>query len=402
MIPGGEEQQENPMKVDVVIVGGGVIGSAIAYFLSAHPGFDGSVLVVERDMTYTDGSTARSAGSIRQQFSTPENIAISQYGVAFLQQLDRHLAVEGEVPHISFVAGGYLFLASEKGRRNLQSNYNTQCEEGVQVSWLERGGLSERFPWLNVDDLSAGCIGERDEGWFDPYALLQGFKRKAQQHGVVYQQDTVAGIGRSGARVDSIDLASGTTVSCGYIINAAGPRAARVAEMAKLKVPVFPRKRYVYVFDCRTPIPECPLVVDPSGCYFRPEGSSFICGLSPPPDEDPDCLDLEVDFDYFDERIWPLLAHRVPAFEAIKRTRAWAGHYAYNTFDQNAILGPHPEVGNFLFANGFSGHGLQQAPAVGRAISEWLIYGESRSLDLRRLMYDRLAENRPILELNVV
>ena len=182
-----------------------------------------------------------------------------------------------------------------------------------------------------------------------------------------------------------------------------GAQAGRVAALAGIALPVAPRKRFVYVFDCRTPIePLAPLTIDPSGVYFRPEGKGFIGGVSPPEDRDPDSDDLEVEYDLFEETVWPALAARVPAFEAIKLTGAWAGHYDYNIVDQNGIVGRHPEVANLIFANGFSGHGLQQSPAVGRAVAELILQGGYRSIDLTRFGYERFARDEPILELNVV
>jgi FAD-dependent oxidoreductase domain-containing protein 1 len=173
--------------------------------------------------------------------------------------------------------------------------------------------------------------------------------------------------------------------------------------MAELELPVRPRKRYVYHFDCRTAVHDAPLLVDPGGVYFRPEGPSYIGGFSPHAgDPDPDALDLEVDRAAFERVMWPALAHRVPAFEELRLLDAWAGHYEVNTLDHNAIIGPHPEVTNFLFANGFSGHGLQQAPATGRGLAEWIAYGEYRSLDLSPLGYERIARGEPLRELNVV
>lgn len=387
---------------DVVIVGGGVIGSAIAYFLVANPEFDGRVVVVERDPSYQDGSTARSAGSIRQQFSTPENIAISQFGIRFLKRLPEYLAVDGESPDVQFHEGGYLFLATARGAAALETSVATQHRMGANTLHLNPDQLRQRFPWLQLDDIAAGALGVENEGWFDPYALLQALRRKAIALGVQYRGNEVVGLRRTGNRINAVLLADGERMAGGQVINAAGPRARAVAAMARIELPVRPRKRYVFVFACRTALADCPLVIDPSGCYFRPEGAQFICGMSPPPEEDPDCLDLDVDYDVFEQRLWPILAHRVPAFEAIKRTAAWAGHYAYNSFDQNAILGPHPDVQNLLFANGFSGHGLQQAPAVGRGISELVVHGEYRSLDLSRLGFERLLRNEPICETKVV
>jgi glycine/D-amino acid oxidase-like deaminating enzyme len=144
------------------------------------------------------------------------------------------------------------------------------------------------------------------------------------------------------------------------------------------------------------------MVIDPSGAYFRPEGEGFICGIAPPPDQDPECLDFDVQHHLFEEVLWPILAARVPGFEALRLQRSWAGHYDMNLLDHNLILGGHPEVDNLLFANGFSGHGMQQSPAVGRALSELVTHGQFRSLDLQAFGWERVLRQRPLLEINVV
>jgi len=388
---------------EVVIVGGGVIGSAVAFFLASDPAFRGRVAVVEKDPSYQSGATGRSAGSIRQQFSTPENVAISRYGAAFLKRLPEHLAVNGEVPDLQFQEKGYLFLAGPAGAEILRANHAVQRAGGAQVALLDPDALRERFPWLRVDDLAAGSLGLADEGWFDPFALLQAFRAKARSLGVDYLADEVTGLELARGRVTAARLASGGRLACGWLVNAAGVRGRRVAAMAGVELPVSARKRCVFVFDCREALPGCPLVIDPSGLYFRPEGSGFICGISPAEGEpDPESEDFEVEHALFEERLWPLLAERVPAFEAIKPTGAWAGHYDVNTYDHNAVLGPHPEIANLLFANGFSGHGLQQSPAVGRGLAEWIVQGGWKSLDLSRFAYDRLAAGRPLREVAVV
>ena len=387
---------------DVVIVGGGAIGSSIACFLAAEPAFGGTVLVVERDPSYVECSTARSVGAIRVQFSTPENINISMFGMEFLKSIDEHLSVDGDVPDVSYTKGGFLFLASREGVAVLEEKQAIQSRCGADVALLSPGELAERFPWMTVSDLGGGSFGLADEGWFDPYALLQAFRRKARSLGVDYAADEVVGMNRSASRVTAVTLRDGGEVACGTVIDAAGPRAAQVAAMASLNLPVRPRKRFVFAFQCADEITGCPLVVDPTGLYFRPEGTGFITGISPPPEEDPDCLDFDVDYPWFEDRLWPVLAARVKAFEAIKQTRSWAGHYAVNTIDHNAVLGPHPEVANFLFANGFSGHGIQQSPAVGRAICELVTHGEYRSLDLSRFSFARLERGETVRELNVV
>ncbi|MGQ0663912.1 MAG: NAD(P)/FAD-dependent oxidoreductase [Pseudomonadota bacterium] len=387
---------------DVVIVGGGAIGSAIAYFLAGETDFRGRVLVVEKDPSYAEAATGRSAGGIRQQFSTPENIRMSLFGARFLKSIGEHLAVDGEAPEISFVEGGYLFLADAAGLAVLKRNHEVQVANGADIALLTPGELHERFPWLAARALAGGALGLKNEGWFDPYALLQAFKRKARSLGVAYAADEAIGLTRAGSRMTGVRLAKGGEVPCAVVVNAAGPAAADIAAMAGLPLPVRPRKRFVYVFDCRTPVAGAPLVTFPDGVYFRPEGAHFIAGVSPHADRDQDCRDFEIDTRPFEEVVWPSLARLVPAFAAIQLVRAWAGHYDYNTLDQNAILGPHPEIANFFFANGFSGHGLQQAPAAGRCIAELVAYGAYRSLDLSRFSYRRVIAGEAIPERNVV
>ncbi len=387
---------------DVAIVGGGVIGSSIAYWLAADPYFDGSVVVVERDPSYAESSTTRSAGSIRQQFSTPENIAMSLFGADFLRRLGEVLAVDGDAPDASFVEGGYLFLATEATRPIAEANYATQSAQGASVALLGPEALAIKFPWLRTEGIALGSFGYANEGWFDPWALLQAFRRKARSLGVEYRDDRVVGFDMERGRVAGLRLGSGTTLACGAAVNAAGPRAAEVAAMAGIDLPVRPRKRVVHVFDCRTEVPNCPLIVNPNGVYVRPESGQFICGVAPPEDRDPDTLDLDPDYALFDEIVWPTLAERIPAFEAIKPIRAWAGHYAVNTLDRNALLGLHPASPNLYFANGFSGHGLQQAPAVGRAIAELIVHGRYVALDLSRFGVERVVTGVAVHEVNVV
>ncbi len=389
-------------SVDVLIVGGAAVGSAAAYFLRSQRAFKGSVLVVEKDFSYAQCATARSAASIRHQFSTPENIRMSQFGTDFIRNIGEHLAVDGVVPEVGFHEGGYLFLATPAGRPVLESNHQIQRGLGVDVALLGPAQLRERFPWLATGDLGGGSLGLSGEGWLDAYGLMRAFRHKAESLGAEYLQAQAVQVQRSGRRITSVALSDGSTVSCGVVINAAGTGAAQFAQCAGIDLPVQSRKRCVFYCTSPAQLGPCPLVIDPSGAYFRPEGPGFICGISPPDAQDPECFDFEVQHALFDAVLWPTLAARVPAFEALRVQNAWAGHYDVNTLDHNMVLGPHPELDNLLFANGFSGHGMQHAAAVGRALSEHVTFGGYRTLDLSALGWARVIDNRPVLEVNVV
>ena len=386
----------------VAIIGGGAVGSAIASFLLGDPAFAGEVTVSERDPSYARASSALSASSIRQQFSTAINIEIGQFGIEFLRGVGERLAVGGERPEIGLVEGGYLFLASAAGRATLEENHRIQKTLGADVALLDPAGLRARFPWISTEGVVLGSLGLSGEGWFDGYSLLQAYRRKARSLGATYIAAEARGFDRDGARISAVRLADGSTVPCDIAVNAAGPWAREPAAWLGMDLPVRARRRSVFVFTCPTPILDAPLLIDPSGVYFRPEGRGFICGTSPDPARDPDDLPLDPEHELFEEVIWPVLAQRVPAFEALRQTSAWAGYYELNTFDYNGIVGSPPEVPNLIFANGFSGHGLQQSPAVGRGVAELIAHGGYRTLDLSPLAFERIAANRPLLEKNVV
>ena len=388
---------------DVVIVGGAMIGSAVAWFLAADPDFDGRVLVVERDPALTRASSALSASCIRHQFSNAVNVAMSMFGTDYIRNFRERLDGDPEIPEITLKEIGYLFLATEAGVPVLRENQAVQAGCGAATTLMTPEEVAERFPFYRLDDITLASFNPSGEGWFDGMAMLQWWRRKARERGVEYLHGEVTGIDRRGGRVEGVTLASGETVACGTLVNAAGPAAGRVAAMAGIDLPVEPRKRCLFVFDCRADLGQpMPLTIDPSGVHCRSEGEFYLAGTVPEADGPADPNDFDVEYAEFEEIIWPALAHRVPVFEAIKLVNAWAGHYDYNTLDQNAVVGPHPEAGNFLFANGFSGHGLQQAPAVGRAIAELVAHGGYRSLDLTELSYARVAEGRPFLEKAII
>lgn len=387
------------VRYDIVIIGGAIVGSSIAYYLRQE-GFGGSIALIERDPQFAQAATTLSMASIRQQFSILENIRLSQFTLALFRRLQQEFGPDAD---IGFREGGYLILASEEGLPVLKANHATQLAEGADILLEDTDALVRRFPWMSAEGVVGGAYGQSGEGWFDAHALL-GLLRKALKGKVDLLTGDVAGIAREGARVTAVTLADGSRIEAGTVINAAGPNAGKVAAMAGIALPVEPRKRTVFVFEAREKYTDMPLLVDPSGIYVRPEGSVYLTGGAEPEEGDgpADPNDFEADWSLFEEVVWPTLATRIPAFEAIKATRAWAGHYDYNTLDQNAVIGPHPEVGNFLFANGFSGHGLQQAPAVGKALAELVVHGRYRTIDCTAFSYERVAAGRAFRELNVI
>lgn len=377
---------------EIIIIGGGAMGSSIAWHLAGDPHFDGTITVVERDPTYARASSALSASSIRQQFSTPLNIHLSRYGIGFLRQAKGVLDVD-----LGLREPGYLFLASSAGEAVLRANNAIQTGEGCAVELLDPAGLAQKFPTISTDGVVLASHGTANEGWFDGPALLQGFRRKARERGVAYVDDEVVGLAPH-----EVTLRSGRTLSARTIVIAAGPWSGEVAGMTGIALPVEPRRRSVFVFDCRETLPLLPLTIDPSGVWFRPEGRFWLAGTTPAPGNDAAGAPLEVQHQEWDDMVWPALAQRVPAFEAAKVVNSWAGYYEYNTFDQNGIVGRHLEIDSIVFATGFSGHGIQQSPAVGRAVAELIVHGSYRTLDLSPFGYERISAGRPVRELNVV
>ncbi|TPK93259.1 MULTISPECIES: FAD-binding oxidoreductase [unclassified Mesorhizobium] len=388
------------MRYDIVIIGGAIVGSSVAYYLREE-GFTGSIALIERDPQFSHAATTLSLASIRQQFSIPENIRLSQFTLKLFRRLKEVFGADAD---IGFREGGYLILAGEAGLPILKANHETQIAEGSDILLEDAGQLARRFPWLSVEGITAGAFGCSGEGWFDAHALLTLFRKALRDKKIDFIAASATGIAREGNRVTGVSLDNGETLAAGIVVNAAGPNAGKVAGFAGLALPVEPRKRNVFVFEAREKYADMPLLVDPSGIYVRPEGSVYLTGGAEPEEGDvaPDPKDFDVNWPLFEEVIWPTLAARIPAFEAIKPTRAWVGHYDYNTLDQNAVIGPHPEVENFLFVNGFSGHGLQQAPAVGKSLAELIVHGGYRTVDCRAFGYERVAEGRAFRELNVI
>ncbi|XP_039728676.1 FAD-dependent oxidoreductase domain-containing protein 1 isoform X1 [Pteropus medius] len=425
-----------PEHSDVVIVGGGVLGLSVAYWLKKLEKQRGAiqVLVVERDHTYSRASTGLSVGGIRQQFSLPVNVQLSLFSVDFLRNINDYLAVVDDPPlDPRFNPSGYLLLASEKGAAIMENNVKMQRQEGAKVCLMSPEQLRNKFPWINTEGVALASYGLEGEGWFDPWSLLWGLRRKVQSMGVLFCQGEVTRFVSSSNRMETTNGEEVTLkrihevhvkmdhsleyqpVECAIVINAAGAWSGQVAELAGIgkgppgtlqgtKLPVEPRKRYVYLWHCpEGPGLETPFIADTSGVYFRREGlgNNYLGGRSPTEEEEPDPGNLEVDHDFFQDKVWPQLAQRVPAFENLKVRRAWAGYYDYNTFDQNGVVGPHPLVVNMYFATGFSGHGLQQAPAVGRAVAEMVLEGHFQTINLSPFLFSRFYLGEKVQECNI-
>jgi FAD-dependent oxidoreductase domain-containing protein 1 len=388
------------MHFDIIIIGGAIVGSSVAWYLREE-GFAGSIGLVERDASFRHSATALSCASIRQQFSIAENIRLSQFTLGLFRRLREEFGTDAD---IGFRENGYLILAGAAGADTLRANHQVQSGEGADIVLEDAAALAARFPWLATEGLALGALGLSGEGWFDAHQLLALFRKGLRARDVAFLPGEVVSIERQAGRIAAVGMADGTRIGAGAVVNAAGPNAGQVAALAGVQLPVEPRKRSVFVFEARERFEDMPLIVDPTGVYVRPEGSVYICGGA----EDEgleaaaDPRDFEPEWPLFEESIWPVLAARIPAFEAIKPTRAWAGHYDFNTLDQNAVIGGHPDVENLYLCNGFSGHGLQQAPAAGRAIAELVVHGGYRTIDCSAFGYERIAQGRPYRELNVI
>ncbi len=384
-----------PNSADVVIVGGGIIGTCTAFFLR-ELGFAGSVLVLERDMSFRTASTTLSAAGIRQQFTTALNARMSQFGFAFMRGLPQRFGPEADV---SLVENGYLVVADAAGEPARRQAHAGTVAQGGEIAWLDPAALAARFAWLNTADLAGGTLGLAGEGWFDAHLLLAAVRRAAQSMGVAFREAEVVGVEAEPARVTAVRLADGSRVACGTLVNAAGPRSGALARLWGAVLPVEPRKRTVFVIQAPLDGAHMPMLFDVSGVWMRPESRGFICGIQPPAERDGHPGDdFEPDHNLFESAVWPALAHRVPALQQLRVVGAWAGHYEMNLLDHNGVVGPDTARQNLVYATGFSGHGVMHAPATGRAVAELIVHGGYRTLDLAPLGFGRIARNEPLVE----
>ncbi|RSL98265.1 hypothetical protein CEP52_010424 [Fusarium oligoseptatum] len=401
-------RKPSSLTYDVAIVGGATSGSAIAWFLASNPDFKDKVLVVERDPSLSYSATQASNNCMRQQFATEINVKIAQYAAEFVKDFRKNLGCEdGDgIPDIPIRNFGYLYLAdNDDFAAILEKDQQLQaaCGAGTQIISAEE--VAAKYPFFATDDIKAGSLNTVDEGAFDALGMVRGLRKKAQQHGVDYIHNEVTGIGLKGNRVQSITLKTGEVITVGTVVNAAGTRAAQVSRLAGIDLPIEARRRYTYIFSVDEPLPQdLPLTIDPSGVHMRSyREKDYLIGCPPiGPDVAVDVDDFDYAEDIWNNKMLPVLQRRVPQFSTAKVTHSWMGHYEFNTFDHNAIIGPHSEIENLMFCVGFSGHGSQQAPACGRGIAELITYGGFRTLDLSALSYARIAKGKPLMERAVI
>jgi sarcosine oxidase subunit beta len=381
---------------DVVIIGGGIVGSSIAYHLTEQG--CSNVLVVERESHQGKGSTGKSMGGVRAQFSTPVNIQMSLYSIPFYSTFDERLGHPA-----GYRAQGYLFLATTDAHlRYLATNMEQQRALGVTtVEKLSANEIARRYPQLRTDDVLGGNFCSTD-GFVDPYSAMTGFMTRASEQGAKLWRGTeVTGIVRDQNGITAVNT-SRETISTRSVVNAAGAWAACIAKMVNLELPVEPLRRMLVPTEPFNEYPHsAPMTIDMSnGFHFRPESLGFLMAWNDP-EETPG---YKMDFDpNFVEKILERAASRVPCFErvAVNPKRAWAGLYEM-TPDHHPILGPVPEVPGFYCANGFSGHGVMHAPATGKILSDLVLRGKTDLIDASLLNLQRFAEGREIHETAVL
>ena len=376
---------------DVAIIGGGIIGSSVAYFLlSEDPQL--SVSVIEPDPTYEFASALRSSGGCRVQFTGEENIAMSLFSIDFIKNFESMMSTNKHPAHVDWVEGGYLFIVPPDNAGQLEKNVSLQNAHGAAVNLLSPRELKEAFPSMRVDDLGAGAHSPHD-GWCDPHGLLWGFRRKAIELGATYITARVIDAREDGSKAVAVSLDNGEEVRADAFVNAAGAWSGDVAKLFGMALPVSPVRRFEHYFTPGTPVGHLPYVKDLSRLAFRSEGQGYSGGLV-----DGDAArgyNFDVDHDYFENIVWPAVAHRFPAFEAAKCHRTWSGLYEVNELDGNPVIGAWTsKLPNLYTVSGFSGHGMMHAPAAGRGIAELIIKGRYETIDLSRLGYERVEKHQ--------
>ena len=387
------------MNYDIVIIGGGIIGSSVAYHL-ARDGRAGTIAVIERDMTYSEAATPRGSGGIRQLFSLPENIEMARYGLDFYKKFDQTMSSKGDQISISFRRQGYLFVSDAGNEKVMEQNFHNQQKMGVKAQLLDNTNLEQLFPSIYNNDVKL-AVYSPDDAWIDAYSALNGFKSKARELGVTYVSEEISSANIQNKKIKSLKCEEGPTVRGEVFILATGAWSGEIAKYFDVNIPVEPMSRESYFFRCDKEIEPLPFIKTETDLAFRPEGNGFTGGM-------PDWSvkggwNWELSPTRFEDTVWPSLAHRIPAMKTIKLERSWRGHYARNNLDYNAIIGPwaaNPH--SLLLATGFSGHGIMHAPATGLAISELFLEGRYKTIDLTRFGTERVLAEKPYRESGIV
>jgi|TARA_B100001059_G_scaffold212890_1_gene228296 FAD-dependent oxidoreductase domain-containing protein 1 len=387
------------MNYDIVIIGGGIIGSSVAYHL-ARDGRAGTIAVIERDITYSEAATPRGSGGIRQLFSLPENIEMARYGLDFYKKFDQTMSSKGDQISISFRRQGYLFVSDAGNEKVMEQNFHNQQKMGVKAQLLDNTNLEQLFPSIYNNDVKL-AVYSPDDAWIDAYSALNGFKSKARELGVTYVSEEISSANIQNKKIKSLKCEEGPTVRGEVFILATGAWSGEIAKYFDVNIPVEPMSRESYFFRCDKEIEPLPFIKTETDLAFRPEGNGFTGGM-------PDWSvkggwNWELSPTRFEDTVWPSLAHRIPAMKTIKLERSWRGHYARNNLDYNAIIGPwaaNPH--NLLIATGFSGHGIMHAPATGLAISELVLEGRYKTIDLTRFGTERVVAEKPYRESGIV
>ena len=399
-------KKPNKQSYDVVIIGGAMHGASVAWFLTHNPDFDGSVLVVEKDPTYEFAATSRTNSCMRQQYTCDINIKMSQFAAEYINNLQKYSGGEEETPHILIQNFGYMYLAdNDDFAKNLRDAQNIQKKCGVPTQYMSPEQIKEEYPFYNVSDIVAGSLNTKNEGYFDGAGLFDWWRKSAKNNGAEYVHNEVVGMSLNNQKnqIEEVTLKSGEKIKCGVVVNATGIRSNITANMVGVRLPIEPKKRYTFVFDSKNPLEkDLPLTIDPTGIHFRTDGNMYCAGCDPYVDDTVEHDDFEEDHSLWEQKVWPVIAHRIPQFETIKLVRSWVCHYDFNVFDHNAIIGPHTKIANLMFACGFSGHGLQQSPATGRGIAEIITTKKYQTLDLTPFSFQRIEQNKPFVETAVI
>lgn len=386
-------------KADIAIIGGGIIGSSIAYHL-ASAGNAGDILVIERDSTYEFAATPRGSGGIRQLFSLQENIDMSRHALDFYRNFAETMATDDALAPIDFREQGYLFLSDGGDAKQMEANFRMQEKAGVPAELVDNARLNSLFPSVSTEGVDLAIYSPGD-AWIDAHAGLQGFRRKARALGASYLDGEVKSWELTSGGDNVIGLASGEQVTAKVVVLAGGAWSAELGKLVGMDLPVEPMSRETYFFRCGETLEALPFIKTETDVAFRPEGSGFTGGM--PDWSVPGGWNFELDPTRFESVVWPALANRIPAMQTLKLERGWRGHYARSTFDFTPIIGPwktdHPGV---QICTGFSGHGIMHAPPAGRAIAEHILGGRFESIDLTPYGFHRFAANKPHREKGII